>query len=60
MIYKLKIVEEELDESMYWIELYISRLGGCQVLTAIYNEANELISIIVASIKTLKRKNQKS
>ncbi|MBN2347385.1 MAG: four helix bundle protein [Bacteroidales bacterium] len=54
-INKLKIVEEEADESVYWLEL-LKELG-IKNLNEIMNEANEIISIIVASIKTAKKRN---
>lgn len=57
-INKLKIVEEELDESMFWIEFVVGleeKLGNDVV--EIYKEADELLAITVASIKTL-RKNK--
>ena len=54
-INKLKIVEEETDETMYWLELlarlhYVNDLKGKELIV----EANELISIFVTSIKTAK------
>jgi four helix bundle protein len=57
MINKLKIVEEELDESKMWLETIQDRNEeiNCNELI---KEADELLSIIVSSIKTLrKRKN---
>lgn len=54
-IYKLKIVEEELDETMFWIEIIQSILPKTNDnATVLYKEANELLSITVASIKTMK------
>jgi four helix bundle protein len=54
---KLKIVEEEADETMFWLELFEeSNLLPKDRLTDIKNEINEIISIIVASIKTLRNK----
>ena len=52
-IAKLGIVEEEADESCYWLEL----IGGGEILPtdqveSILNEANEITAIIVASRKT--------
>ena len=57
-INKLKIVEEETDESMYWLELFmeISELNRVKI-ELLHVEANEILSIIVASIRTA-RKNQ--
>lgn len=57
-INKLKIVEEELDESIYFLEL-IAELEPSlkENLLPLIKEGNELLSIIVASINTsLKRK----
>jgi four helix bundle protein len=56
-IYKLKIVEEEADETLFWLEmLEESELVMPERVTAIKKETNEIISIIVASIKTLRNK----
>lgn len=54
---KLKIVEEELDESMYFIELIQEVNPNSNInWKEIYKEGNELLSIIVASIKTTRSK----
>ncbi|MEP7323219.1 MAG: four helix bundle protein [Saprospiraceae bacterium] len=60
MINKLKIVEEELDESMFWIE-FVMELAPDLTLSSktLHTEANELLSIIVASINTMKHKSDK-
>jgi len=61
-INKLKIVEEEADESIYFLEL-ISELAPSsrEKANLLIKEANELLSIIVASINTsLKRKANQS
>ena len=59
-INKLKIVEEEADESIYFIELFIEILNPSfdQELKRLHKEANEITSIIVSSINTA-RKNKK-
>ncbi|UZH55028.1 four helix bundle protein [Salinimicrobium tongyeongense] len=58
-INKLKIVEEEADESMYFLELFLEILDhDLEEVKALHSEANEIISIVVASINTAKR-NQK-
>ena len=50
------IVEEEADETLFWLELLDeSGLVTAAKLSAIKNEANELIAITVASIKTARR-----
>jgi len=55
-IAKMGIVEEEADETLFWLELLEeSDLITAAKLTAIKEEANELIAITVASIKTARR-----
>lgn len=57
-IYKLKIVEEETDESVYWLELLLEVLDtNHDELNRLKKEGEELLAITVASIKT-SRKNQ--
>jgi four helix bundle protein len=56
-INKLKIVEEELDETMFWIEFIVELLPNLKSNFEIaYKEANELLAITVASIKTARNK----
>ena len=57
-INKLRIVEEECDESLFWMELLVdnnlikpSRLGG------LMKEADEILAIIVSSAKTARTSN---
>jgi four helix bundle protein len=58
-IHKLKIVEEEADETLYWFEiLEESELVLLNDIVAIRNEVNEILSIIVSSIKTLREKDK--
>jgi four helix bundle protein len=54
---KLGICEEEADEAIYWLELIIE-LGYIRAkpLDELLSEANAILSIIVASIKTSRRK----
>ena len=52
---KLKMVEEELDETCHWLDLIMR----CQMLKTsriepLYQECEELLSIIVKSIVTLR------
>jgi four helix bundle protein len=55
-IAKMGIVEEEADETLFWLELLEeSELVSATKLTAIKQEANELIAITIASIKTARR-----
>ncbi|GAB4495278.1 MAG: four helix bundle protein [Saprospiraceae bacterium] len=56
---KLKIVEEELDETMFWLEFTVALDAEFRpAIVPLYKEADELISIIVSSIGTA-RKNLK-
>jgi four helix bundle protein len=61
-INKLAIVEEESDESMYWIELLIeSNQIKKNLVENLHKEADEILSIVVSAIKTSKEKrNPKS
>lgn len=52
-IYKLKIVEEEADETIFWLE--IIEEGGLlnpAEVAAIKKETGEILAMVVASIKT--------
>ncbi len=62
MIAKLKIVEEEGDETLYWLELLVeSGLMPKARLAELMQETDEIVSMTVASIKTLRaRQNRKS
>lgn len=55
---KLSIVEEEADESLYWIELLIdAKLMPATKVAALSSEINEIVAMTVASIRTMKRGN---
>ena len=54
---KLKMCEEELDETSHWLELIIeSGLLPKNRMVNLYEENLELLKIIVASIKTMRSK----
>lgn len=54
---KLKIVEEELDETLYWLELIVeSGLVKPNLLDDLILENQELFKIIASSITTMKKK----
>jgi four helix bundle protein len=58
-IYKLNMVEEESDESLFWLELLTeSGIVGEQWAKPLMQEADELTAIFVASAKTA-RQNKK-
>jgi four helix bundle protein len=61
-IHKLSIVEEEADESIYWMELLIEgKIVKESLLENLMDEGNQILSIVVSSIRTLKDKqNPKS
>jgi four helix bundle protein len=53
---KLGIVEEEADESVYWLELIAeAKLVRPELLYDLTREANEILSTIVASIRTARQ-----
>ncbi|MBX7255416.1 MAG: four helix bundle protein [Candidatus Hydrogenedentes bacterium] len=53
---KLAIVEEEADETVYWLELLVeSGIVSGKRLQPLIDETNEILAMTVASIKTLKR-----
>ena len=54
-IAKMGIVEEEADESMYWMELLVeSGLAKTKDGASLLDEANQLVAIVVSSIRTAK------
>ncbi len=60
-IYKLEIIIEEADESMYWLEVITeAKLIASNITEPLLKEANELVSIFVATVKTAKTNNKKS
>lgn len=57
MIAKLKIVEEEADETLYWVDLlHAAGLVPEEGLQELRQNANEVLAMTVASIKTLRAK----
>ena len=59
-INKMKIVEEECDETIYWLEIIEeSGLAKMEIVTPLKREAKEILAMIVASINTMS-KNLKS
>ncbi len=56
-INKLKIVEEEADETLYWLELLVeANIVPQHLLKDLMVETNEIVAMTVASIKTLRNK----
>ena len=61
VIAKLRIVEEEADESAYWMELLIeSGLVSEARLSELLQETNEILAMTVASIRTLQKRDGSS
>jgi four helix bundle protein len=61
MISKLAVVEEEADESGFWLELIEEHgLMTADKLKPLLKEADELTAIMVASRRTLGSRNRKS
>jgi len=55
-IAKMGIVEEECDEALYWMEMLIES-GSIKpdLLKSLIDEGNQILAIVVASIKTARR-----
>jgi four helix bundle protein len=52
---KMKIVEEECDESIYWIEILIeSNQIEPRLVDDLCKEADEILRMVVASLKTVR------
>ena len=61
LISKVGIAIEETDESLYWMEILIeSSIVPQERLINLMNEANELIAILTASVKTARSNSSKS
>jgi four helix bundle protein len=58
-ISKMGTVEEEADESIYWMELLIeSGLISKDEVDELLDEAGQIVAIIVSSIKTARRRKR--
>jgi four helix bundle protein len=61
LITKLNITLEEADESLYWMELIVkAKLVDSKLLQNLMQEANEIVSMLVSSLKTLRSKPKDS
>jgi four helix bundle protein len=55
LLHKLAIVEEEADESLYWLELLVdSSIVPEKRLSELTKDINSIVAMTVASIKTLR------
>ena len=60
-INKLKIVEEEVDESIYWLEIFREVLpNSINEISVLEKEGKELLAITVASIITARKNKQEN
>jgi four helix bundle protein len=56
-INKFKIVEEELDESLFFLEMIVEfNMGKRDKIAKIYKEGEELLKVVVGTLKTLRKK----
>jgi four helix bundle protein len=54
---KISIVVEEADESVFWMEL-LNESGLYAIDENLFTEANEILSVVARSRKTMKNKTQ--
>ena len=55
MIHKMKMVEEESDETQYWLEILVEAgLVSKEQILDIHKETGEILATTVASLKTLR------
>jgi len=55
VVHKLSIVEEEADETLYWMELLIeSEIVSANKLSVLFKDINEIVAMTVSSIKTMR------
>ena len=58
---KLGIVEEECDESLFWMEVLVeSGIVKGRLLRPLMNEGNEILAIVVSSKKTARGRSENS
>jgi four helix bundle protein len=58
-IAKMGIVEEEADESAYWIEMLIdTNLVKATLVTELLDESNQIVAIVVSSINTARNRKR--
>ena len=57
-IHKLQIALKEADETAYWLELFVeSEIITEDIFNSLSSDLKEISSLLTASIKTLKQKN---
>ncbi len=59
LVSKLEVALQELDETTYWLELLVEAdIVPFEKLESLLSEANELMAILVASVRTVKAKRR--
>ncbi|HUU92052.1 MAG TPA: four helix bundle protein [Phycisphaerae bacterium] len=57
---RMGIVEEEADEALYWMEMLVeASLVKADRLADLRREGEEILAIVVASLKTVKKRKQR-
>ncbi len=60
-ISKLGVTLEEADESVYWLEIILeSKMKKPEEVQPLLNEGNEIVSILVASLNTVRARYKSS
>ena len=60
LISKLELALQELDETIYWFELLVeAEIVPPARLQPLFDEADELMRILVASVRTVKRRRRR-
>ena len=60
LVSKLEMAIQELDETMYWLELLVeSEIVALARVQPLLDEANEQMSILVTSVRTIKRRRSR-
>jgi four helix bundle protein len=58
---KLRIVEEECDESLFWMELLVeNNFVKARRLTSLMQEGDEILAIVVASAKSTRASKERA
>ena len=58
-ISKMTIVEEEADETLFWLEMLSEmEIVSSGLLSPLMSETNEIVAIVVSTIKTAKANNK--
>jgi len=61
MVSKMSTVEEEVDETLYWLELLVeSEILKVERVSVVLREANEILAMAHASIRTLRNRESQN